>query len=105
MGVTSAIKRANPDLVDIFLLHAIGWVLILVSVVLIAKPVLAGAVQRWGLRASGDPRDGIQSLGERRPWLLPLIGAVIGFMVGLTSVGSGTLVIVSLLFLYPRWDA
>jgi uncharacterized membrane protein YfcA len=30
------------------------------------------------------------------------IGASIGFVVGITSVGSGTLVIVLLLFLYPR---
>ncbi|MGA7989421.1 MAG: sulfite exporter TauE/SafE family protein [Candidatus Dormiibacterota bacterium] len=30
------------------------------------------------------------------------IGATIGFIVGITSVGSGTLVIVLLLFLYPR---
>ncbi|HUZ71229.1 MAG TPA: sulfite exporter TauE/SafE family protein [Candidatus Saccharimonadales bacterium] len=30
------------------------------------------------------------------------IGASIGFIVGITSVGSGTLVIVLLLFLYPR---
>lgn len=30
------------------------------------------------------------------------VGASIGFIVGITSVGSGTLVIVLLLFLYPR---
>lgn len=30
------------------------------------------------------------------------LGAVTGFIVGITSVGSGTLVIVALLFLYPR---
>jgi hypothetical protein len=30
------------------------------------------------------------------------IGASIGFIVGITSVGSGTLVIILLLFLYPR---
>jgi uncharacterized membrane protein YfcA len=30
------------------------------------------------------------------------IGATIGFIVGITSVGSGTLVIILLLFLYPR---
>jgi len=34
----------------------------------------------------------------------PIVGAVIGFLVGLTSVGSGTLIIVSLLFLYPRGE-
>ena len=37
---------------------------------------------------------------RRGPTLI--IGAVTGFIVGITSVGSGTLVIVALLFLYPR---
>lgn len=33
---------------------------------------------------------------------LVAIGAAVGFVLGITSTGSGTLVIVSLLFLYPR---
>ena len=31
-----------------------------------------------------------------------MVGAVVGFLVGLTSVGSGTLIIVSIAFLFPR---
>ena len=30
------------------------------------------------------------------------VGAIVGFLVGLTSVGSGTLIIVALAFLFPR---
>ena len=41
-----------------------------------------------------------QLVVKRLPTLA--IGASIGFVVGITSVGSGTLVIVLLLFLYPR---
>jgi uncharacterized membrane protein YfcA len=37
--------------------------------------------------------------------VLALIGAVVGFLVGLTSVGGGSLVIVALFFLYPRWQS
>jgi uncharacterized protein len=37
-----------------------------------------------------------------RPAMTALVGAVVGFLVGLTSVGSGTLIIVSLAFLFPR---
>jgi uncharacterized membrane protein YfcA len=37
-----------------------------------------------------------------RPVVTALVGAVVGFLVGLTSVGSGTLIIVSLAFLFPR---
>ena len=37
-----------------------------------------------------------------RPLVTALVGAFVGFLVGLTSVGSGTLIIVSLAFLFPR---
>jgi uncharacterized membrane protein YfcA len=47
-------------------------------------------------RRGGDE----QLIVKRLPTLA--IGASIGFVVGITSVGSGTLVIVLLLFLYPR---
>ncbi|GAC1320454.1 MAG: sulfite exporter TauE/SafE family protein [Chloroflexota bacterium] len=105
VGLIGIVKRAHPQLVNVFLLHAIGWVLILVGLVLMAKPALTRAIKQHRLRAAdGNWRDGIQELGERRPWILPIVGAVIGFLVGLTSVGSGTLIIVSLLFLYPRWE-
>jgi uncharacterized membrane protein YfcA len=50
-------------------------------------------------------RDDLFAYGDRHLWMLPLLGAVTGFLVGLTSVGSGTLIIVGLLFLYPRWEA
>ncbi len=35
-------------------------------------------------------------------WLTTLIGAVIGFLVSLTSVGSGSLIIASLVLMYPN---
>jgi uncharacterized membrane protein YfcA len=106
VGVIAAIKRADPNLVDVFLLHAIAIVLIVVAGTLVAKPFLMEVARRAGLRRSGtDWRDGIYSLGDRRPWILPLVGAVVGFVVGLTSVGSGTLIIATLFFLYPRWES
>ena len=37
-----------------------------------------------------------------RPVVTAMVGAVVGFLVGLTSVGSGTLIIVSIAFLFPR---
>jgi len=63
----------------------------------------AGAmVLRYGLdRRSGHRRQGL--IGELvvRPLPTVAIGAIGGFVVGLTSVGSGSLMIVLLLFLYP----
>jgi len=63
----------------------------------------AGAmVLRYGLdRRSGQVRHGL--IGELvvRPLPTVAIGVVGGFVVGMTSVGSGSLMIVLLLFLYP----
>jgi uncharacterized membrane protein YfcA len=103
VGVTSAIKHANPTLVNVFLLRSIAWALILVAVVLMARPVLTELATRWGRRVSMGAAGAVESLGERRPWLLPIVGALVGFLVGLTSVGAGTLIVVMLIFLYPRW--
>jgi uncharacterized membrane protein YfcA len=105
VGVTTAIKQSDPDLVNVFLLHTIAWVLILVAVVMVAQPFLKRWAHRAGMRRDSDWRDDLRSLGDRKPWLVSLIGAAVGFLVGLTSVGSGTLIIVSLLFLYPRWQS
>ena len=105
VGLTSAIKRSDPAFVNVFLLHAIAWVLIFVGVVMLAKPVLLATVNRLGSRMEADPRDRMMALGDRRPWMLSIIGAATGFLVGLTSIGSGTLIIVALLFLYPRWES
>jgi uncharacterized membrane protein YfcA len=103
VGVIAAIRTHDPQLVNGFLLHAIAWVLILVAVLMIAKPGLERAAGRWGGAGTFGLAQGVEMLGERAPWALPIAGAVTGFLVGLTSVGTGTLIIIALLFLYPRW--
>jgi uncharacterized protein len=73
--------------------------------ILLGAALLLGAgamVLRYGLdRRSGQRRLGV--IGELvvRPWPTIAIGVVGGFVVGMTSVGSGSLMIVLLLFLYP----
>ena len=62
----------------------------------------AAMVLRYGLdRRSGHRRHGL--IGELvvRPLPTVAIGVLGGFVVGMTSVGSGSLMIVLLLFLYP----
>lgn len=102
--VTAAIKRSHPQLVNLFLLRGIAVVLILVAIVLIARPALVRLIDNW-YKDRGDVQDQLIMLGDRKPWILPLIGVFVGFMVGLTSVGSGTLIILGLFFLYPRWES
>jgi len=75
-----------------------------VQIVLGAALLLgAGAmVVRYALdRRSGHRRAGLILDVHVRPLPTVAIGALGGFVVGLTSVGSGSLMIVLLLFLYP----
>ncbi len=46
---------------------------------------------------------GLEILGlERWPWIVPFWGAVVGFVVGLTSVGSGSLIAPLLICMFPK---
>jgi uncharacterized membrane protein YfcA len=66
----------------------------------------AAMVLRYFLdRRGGRPRDGaIHEIGVR-PLPTLVIGVVGGLLVGMTSVGAGSLMIVLLLFLYPTISA
>jgi uncharacterized protein len=76
---------------------------------LLGAALLVGAaamVLRYVLdRRSGQDRTGIVHTLEIRPVRTVIIGMVGGLIVGMTSVGSGSLMIVLLLFLYPMLGA
>jgi uncharacterized membrane protein YfcA len=105
VGLTTWLRQTDPNLVNNALLHAIAWVLILVAALMVARPLLAHLARRRRSESSTNWRDDLYAFGDRHTWILPVIGATTGFLVGLTSVGSGTLIIVGLLFLYPRWQS
>ncbi len=90
-----------------YLLHLMGHTKTAqknVEVVLGAALLLGAAamVLRYALdRRSGQTRMGLVDHLEVRPLLTVAIGMIGGIVVGLTSVGSGSLMIVMLLFLYP----
>ncbi len=66
----------------------------------------AAMVLRFVLdRRAGGRRDAFISRVTPRPLLTLAVGVVGGLVVGLTSVGSGSLMIVALLFIYPRLGA
>jgi uncharacterized protein len=77
--------------------------------IILGSALLVGAgamVLRYVLdRRSAHPRIGTIEEVEVRPVPTLLIGAIGGLIVGLTSVGSGSLMIVLLLFLYPLLGA
>jgi uncharacterized membrane protein YfcA len=93
LGVVFLKSLGNATRVEAIVSVALGAVLLLAVGALLFKMYL-------------DHRDR-HARGVDEPFVIKklptlAIGASIGFVVGITSVGSGTLVIVLLLFLYPR---
>ena len=117
VALVQYIRKHYGSVVNGVILHAIGFTLILVAVLLVAKPFLMRRVEQKRLEAQKQAAL-VDETGEQvsasntnrwekryRPLVTVLIGAFVGFLVGLTSVGSGTLIIVSLAFLFPRLTA
>jgi uncharacterized membrane protein YfcA len=76
----------------------LGWVLLVAAGAIVAKYVIVHFRAQPGVLAE-MPSDLI------RPGATIAIGAIGGLVVGLTSVGSGSLIIVMLMLLYPRLSA
>lgn len=71
--------------------HALGYVLILVAAATLFKTFMKKKIE-W------NPMQ-LKPLEEKRA-LTITIGAVLGFIVGLTSIGSGSLFAIAMLYLY-----
>lgn len=110
VSLVQYLRQHYSNFINGFILHALGITLLVVAVLLIAKPLLMTWLERRKLERAkqealtGKSLDQTPSLWEKRyrPLVTALVGAVVGFLVGLTSVGSGTLIIVSLAFLFPK---
>ncbi|HLG63881.1 MAG TPA: sulfite exporter TauE/SafE family protein [Ktedonosporobacter sp.] len=109
VGLVQYIRQHYSSFIDGFILHALGFTLIMVAILLVLKPFLIKKLEKRRIEkenqraAAGKSFQG-PSVWEKR-YRLPvtvLVGAIVGFLVGLTSVGSGTLIIVSLAFLFPK---
>jgi uncharacterized membrane protein YfcA len=106
------LRRRYESVVDGVVLHAIGGTLILVALLLLVKPWLLRRIEQRGRTAQKPAAlasEGSEPASPKgrwrtyaRPVVVALIGAFVGFLVGLTSVGSGTLIVVSLALLFPR---
>jgi uncharacterized membrane protein YfcA len=83
----------RPHFLDVFLLRAIGGILIVVSLLMLLKIV----PHEW--------RPGIERpaffAGKNFAGLLILIGFLVGATVSTTSIGSGALVVSALVILFP----
>jgi uncharacterized membrane protein YfcA len=73
----------------------LGWVLIVAAGAILAKLVLQARRKEAPVTEMMDP-------ALVRPIPTLVIGALGGLIVGMTSVGSGSLIIVALMIIYPR---
>ena len=85
------LHRSRGEIANVVVVRMLGGALICVALTLFVRCLLGSQ--------SPAPRF---LVGLRRPqWVIPLVGAVIGFLVSLTSVGSGSLIVACLAVLYP----
>jgi uncharacterized membrane protein YfcA len=79
--------------------NLLGWALLVASMAIVARAALSAREARrlaaLGQRPNEEPH-------VIKPIPTVLVGIVGGFIVGMTSVGSGSLMIVLLMLLYPR---
>jgi len=111
VGFVQYTRQHYGDLINGLILHAIGFTLLLVAVLLLIKPFIMRRMDRKELEA--QKQEALHNTKDikptpslwvkrYRPLVTVLIGVIVGFLVGLTSVGSGTLIIVALAFIFPR---
>ncbi|WP_062465434.1 sulfite exporter TauE/SafE family protein, partial [Demequina soli] len=105
LGVLLQHLLGNGEAIETFTKRALGIALILASAGLLVRAYMR-------LRERARSRDGsAPPLPTTRPDVVPrpvatvIVGIVGGLMVGLTSVGSGSLIIIALMALYPALKA
>ena len=114
VSLVQYIRKHYGTVVNGIILHTLGFTLLLVAVLLVLKPLIMHRLyqkrietQKQAVLKSEMDLTKRSNHWEKwyRPLVTALVGAFVGFLVGLTSVGSGTLIIVSMAFLFPRLTA
>jgi len=110
VGLIHYLRIHYSNVINGLIMHTLGITLMTVATLLVIKPFIMKGVERRNLERQKQTvlkEENITQGDGRwekryRPLLTMAVGAVVGFLVGLTSVGSGTLIIVSLAFLFPK---
>jgi uncharacterized protein len=91
IGLLAILRRRGVQHEDKLVVLVLGVALVCVALVLYARMIVGTHLHLP-----------TQERVSRGPWwLTSVVGLVVGFMVSITSVGSGTLIIASLVFIYP----
>ena len=92
VGLLGVVQGLYGEGIDAFVRRMLGIVLLVVALVVLVRPLF--------FRGSGRVPQQVLQVTSRRKVLTTLLGAVVGFLVGITSVGSGTLIIAGLTLFY-----
>jgi len=86
-------KNAGVAFVDHLIVRMLGGALIVVAFGIIFKGYLHRLIPQGSLKAA--------TTENLRGWQVPLLGFIVGALVSFTSVGSGSLIVTTLLLLFP----
>jgi uncharacterized membrane protein YfcA len=101
VALVGALLKKNSAATDRWVGRGLGIMLIVVACTLLAQPLLQRRLWRNDHASALMTR--LRSWKRARPYLLVALGVIVGFLVGITSVGGGSLVMVALLLFYPTW--
>jgi uncharacterized protein len=85
-------KRSGPAAMDQIVVRLLAIALMCVAVSLFVRAVRRQRTNRAETVARGK---------DRPWWITSVVGCVVGFLVSLTSVGSGSLIVACLVIVYP----
>jgi uncharacterized membrane protein YfcA len=86
-------KYAGVAYVDRLIVHMLGGALIVVACGIIFKGYIHRLLPASAMRGATDE--------NIAGWQVPLLGFIVGILVSFTSVGSGSLIVTTLLLMYP----
>ncbi len=92
-GLVKAIKNTMDAQGEILLTVILAWTLIIVALLMVARLMFAPQLAALASR-------GPQLSGQQRLAFTAMLGLVAGFLVSLTSVGAGSIIMVFLVMLY-----
>ena len=95
VGLLALLERAYGDSVDGFVTTALGAILVIMAVLMIGRTFVFKKSFKESLSEF--------TIGPKAKRALPIVGFLVGIAVGITSVGSGAIIIVvlSLVFAMP----
>lgn len=101
VGVIGALRHMPGVDIDHLIGRTLAVVLFFVAAMLLAQPFIARRL--WPQDRPSVFYARLQKMRRHRTPILVVVGVIVGFVVGITSVGGGTLVMFAMLLLYPKW--